>query len=110
MPRCRRPRVRITAGTGRRRYRGSGRRRGPAGELSPAGRPGLNRPPAPRLGRGLSSVISGTIVAPFIALVVTLIYYRLSANAQVPTAPGENYGGYGQTPLQRIRTTPGACR
>jgi hypothetical protein len=50
------------------------------------------------LGRGLSSVISGTIVAPFIALVVTLIYYRLSASAQVPTAPGENYGGYGQTP------------
>ena len=52
------------------------------------------------LGRGLSSVISGTIVAPFIALVVTLIYYRLSANAEVPTAPapGENYGGFGQTP------------
>jgi hypothetical protein len=58
------------------------------------------------LGRGLSSVISGTIVAPFIALVVTLVYYRLSATAQVPAAPGENYGGYGQTPLQRIRTTP----
>jgi hypothetical protein len=53
------------------------------------------------LGRGLSSVISGTIVAPFIALVVTLVYYRLSGNAQVPAAPGENYGGYGQTPLQR---------
>jgi len=51
------------------------------------------------LGRGLSSVISGTIVAPFIALVVTLIYYRLSANAEVPAAaPGENYGGFGQTP------------
>jgi hypothetical protein len=53
------------------------------------------------LGRGLSSVISGTIVAPFIALVVTLVYYRLSATSQVPTAPGENYGGFGQTPLQR---------
>jgi len=53
------------------------------------------------LGRGLSSVISGTIVAPFIALVVTLVYYRLSATSQVPAAPGENYGGYGQTPLQR---------
>ena len=53
------------------------------------------------LGRGLSSVISGTIVAPFIALVVTLVYYRLSGNAQVPATPGENYGGYGQTPLQR---------
>ena len=42
------------------------------------------------LGRGLSSVISGTIVAPFIALVVTLIYYRLSASAQVPVATCEN--------------------
>ena len=29
------------------------------------------------LGSGLASVVSGTIVAPFIALVVTLIYYRL---------------------------------
>jgi len=48
------------------------------------------------LGRGLSSVISGTIVAPFIALVVTLVYYRLSANAEVPAASGENYGGFGQ--------------
>jgi hypothetical protein len=53
------------------------------------------------LSRGLSSIISGTIVAPFIALVVTLVYYRLSATSQVPAAPGENYGGYGQTPLQR---------
>jgi hypothetical protein len=26
---------------------------------------------------GLSTVISGTVVAPFLALVVTLIYYRL---------------------------------
>ena len=53
------------------------------------------------LGRGLSSVISGTLIAPFIALVVTLVYYRLSGTSQVPAAPGENYGGYGQTPLQR---------
>jgi hypothetical protein len=53
------------------------------------------------LGRGLSSVISGTIVAPFIALVVTLVYYRLSADSQVPSAPGENYGGFGQTPLRK---------
>jgi hypothetical protein len=50
------------------------------------------------LGRGLSSVISGTLIAPFIALVVTLVYYRLSGASQVPAAPGENYGGYGQTP------------
>ncbi len=59
------------------------------------------------LGRGLSSVISGTLIAPFLALVVTLVYYRLSATSQVPAAPGENYGGYGQTPLRGIRTTPG---
>jgi hypothetical protein len=53
------------------------------------------------LGRGLSSVISGTLIAPFIALVVTLVYYRLSATSEVPAAPGENYGGFGQTPLRR---------
>src|SRR5262249_44410361 len=62
------------------------------------------------LGRGLSSVISGTIVAPFIALVVTLVYYRLVANSQAPSSqapsvPGENYGGFGQTPL-RVRNAP----
>ncbi|HEX4061814.1 MAG TPA: hypothetical protein VHY58_12425 [Streptosporangiaceae bacterium] len=34
---------------------------------------------------GLSTVISGTLVAPFLALVVTLIYYRLAATqAGVP--------------------------
>ena len=44
------------------------------------------------LGRGLSSIISGTIVAPFIALVVTLVYYRLSANSEPSPVPGENYG------------------
>jgi hypothetical protein len=37
-------------------------------------------------------------VAPFIALVVTLVYYRLSASSETPSVPGENYGGYGQTP------------
>ena len=26
---------------------------------------------------GLSTVVSGTLIAPFIALVVTLVYYRL---------------------------------
>jgi hypothetical protein len=50
------------------------------------------------LGYGLSSVISGTLIAPFLALVVTLVYYRLSAVTQAPTAPGESYGGFGQTP------------
>ena len=43
----------------------------------------------------------GTLVAPFLALVVTLVYYRLSGTAQVPAAPGENYGGFGQTPLRK---------
>jgi hypothetical protein len=50
------------------------------------------------LANGLSSIISGTLIAPYLALVVTLVYYRLSGASQVPTAPGENYGGFGQTP------------
>ena len=50
------------------------------------------------LGSGLSSIISGTLIAPFLALVVTLVYYRLSGDEQVPTPPGEGYGGYQQTP------------
>jgi hypothetical protein len=60
------------------------------------------------LGNGLSSVISGTLIAPFLALVVTLVYYRLSADSQVPTGPppGENYGGYGPTPLRRAPGAP----
>jgi hypothetical protein len=46
----------------------------------------------------LSSLISGTLVAPFIAAVVTLIYYRLTAahgEAAEPGAPPEapGYGG-----------------
>jgi hypothetical protein len=41
---------------------------------------------------GLASVISGTIVAPFIALVVTMIYYRLSST--MAPAGGGPYGGY----------------
>ena len=45
---------------------------------------------------GLSTVISGTLVAPFLALVVTSIYYRL-----VGAPAGSGYGqqdGYGQPP------------
>ncbi|MGH3254983.1 MAG: hypothetical protein ACRDOU_06155 [Streptosporangiaceae bacterium] len=42
---------------------------------------------------GLASVISGTLVAPFIALVVTMMYYRL---AGAPPAGGGPYGGYQQ--------------
>ena len=50
------------------------------------------------LGSGLSQVIAGTLVAPFLALVVTLVYYRLSGTDQTPSVPGENYGGYQQPP------------
>ena len=49
---------------------------------------------------GLSSIISGTLIAPFVALVVTLVYYRLSGQAQMAAPPGagEAYGGYQQAP------------
>jgi hypothetical protein len=50
------------------------------------------------LGSGLSQVISGTIVAPFLAIVVTLVYYRLVGSSQTPPVSGENYGGYQQPP------------
>jgi hypothetical protein len=48
---------------------------------------------------GLSDVISGTLVAPFIAVVVTLMYYRLTgaAGGSQRAAEGDsaNMGGYG---------------
>ncbi len=49
---------------------------------------------------GLSTVISGTLVAPFVALVVTLIYYRLvGAAAGGPGAASDAAaGGYGTPP------------
>jgi hypothetical protein len=60
------------------------------------------------LGDGLSSVISGTLISPFLALVVTLVYYRLvgvSTSAggpyggyQQPSQGNAGYGGYGQPP------------
>ena len=56
----------------------------------------------------ISSIISGTLVAPFLALVVTLIYYRLTAvhearggagEAQWPPAgPDATYPGPGTQP------------
>ena len=55
------------------------------------------------LGDGLSSVISGTLISPFIALVVTLVYYRL-VGISAPAAGGpaggyqQGYGGYAQPP------------
>jgi hypothetical protein len=48
------------------------------------------------LADGLSEVISGTLIAPFIALVVTLVYYRLSGI--MTPAGGAPYGGYQQSP------------
>jgi len=51
------------------------------------------------LSNGLSSIISGTLIAPFLAVVVTLVYYRLSGDSQAPPPPaGEGYGGNQQTP------------
>jgi len=48
---------------------------------------------------GLSSIISGTLIAPFLALVVTLVYYRLAGDSQAsPPVSGESYGAYPQPP------------
>ena len=47
------------------------------------------------LGHGLSSIISGTLIAPFLALVVTLVYYRLSADFPGADGPGRE--------LRRVR-------
>jgi hypothetical protein len=49
---------------------------------------------------GISSIVAGTLVAPFLALVVTLIYYRLSearGGGFGPQAGGPG-GGYGHPP------------
>jgi hypothetical protein len=50
------------------------------------------------LANGLSSIISGTLIAPFLALVVTLVYYRLVGDAQAPPPPPAEFGEYQQTP------------
>jgi hypothetical protein len=57
---------------------------------------------------GLSTIISGTLIAPFIALVVTLIYYRLvGAAAGGPGAAGDaTVGGYGTPPAGGYGTPP----
>ena len=49
------------------------------------------------LDNGLSSIIAGTLVSPFIAVVVTLVYYRLVGSA-TPAGGGDPYRGYGQPP------------
>jgi hypothetical protein len=53
------------------------------------------------LGDGLSSVISGTLISPFLAIVVTLVYYRLVGSGA--PAGGGPYGAYQQGP----QDTPG---
>jgi hypothetical protein len=56
---------------------------------------------------GLSTIISGTLIAPFIALVVTLIYYRLvAAAAGGPGAAGDATAGYGAPPPGGYGTPP----
>jgi hypothetical protein len=60
------------------------------------------------LGSGLSAIISGTLISPFLALVVTLVYYRLvgtptaaggpSSGYQQPSQGNAGYGGYAQPP------------
>lgn len=46
----------------------------------------------------ISNVVTGTLVAPFIATVVTLVYYRLTAahgeGSEPGAAPGGGYGSY----------------
>ena len=59
------------------------------------------------LGSGLSQVISGTLISPFLALVVTLVYYRLSASAPGTPVAGETYGGYQQPPPRAVAPTAG---
>ena len=45
----------------------------------------------------VSTLVAGALLAPFYALVVTLVYYRLSeANAAAPAAPSR--GGFAQPP------------
>lgn len=46
------------------------------------------------IGSGLSSVIAGTLVAPFIAIVVTHIYYRLGGSNGSQPGGSASYGDY----------------
>jgi len=66
----------------------------------------------------ISNVVSGTLVAPFLALVVTLIYYRLTAAHQArdtgagdppwpPSGPGPAYPGPDATYPGPAETYPG---
>jgi hypothetical protein len=48
------------------------------------------------LGHFLSSVIGGTLIAPFIAVVTTLMYFRLTSGAPTAAASGP-YGNWGSS-------------
>ena len=64
----------------------------------------------------IASIVSGTLVTPFVALVVTLIYYRLTAAHEARGGPGEaprppagpdaTYGGPGARPPARAPRPP----
>jgi hypothetical protein len=44
----------------------------------------------------ISDLVSGTLIAPYLAAVVTLVYYRLSAAHGAQAAPAQpGAGGYG---------------
>jgi hypothetical protein len=49
----------------------------------------------------IADLVSGSLIAPFIAAVVTLVYYRLTAahgEQAEPSQPGAGYGPYGTSP------------
>jgi hypothetical protein len=56
----------------------------------------------------IADLVSGTLVAPFLAAVVTLVYYRLTAAHGQPAEPGAGYGApYGTPGNQPPYGTPG---
>jgi hypothetical protein len=60
------------------------------------------------LSQGLSSIISGTIVSPFIALVVTLIYYRLVGSPPMTGTGSTPWSATGQPPGYDPNASPWA--
>ena len=60
------------------------------------------------LSQGLSSIISGTIVSPFIALVVTLIYYRLVGSPPMSGTGSTPWSATGQPPGYDPNASPWA--
>jgi len=55
----------------------------------------------------IADVVAGSLVAPFIAAVVTLVYYRLTAAHNQQSEPGATPGGYGTPPGGGYGTPPG---